>query len=127
LIGEECFCECRSLCEITFESESRLRGIEKGAFSRSGVKRIQIPSSVGFIGKECFRGCRSLREVIFEGEVKEIGSDAFENCQIDRIVIPRGVTMGACLPEGCRIEYRESGPQTVEPPKPLVAMDMMPR
>jgi hypothetical protein len=42
-IDEKCFYECKSLCEVAFESDCQLKEIGKLAFSDSGVKRIEIP------------------------------------------------------------------------------------
>jgi hypothetical protein len=50
IIGKECFYECKSLCEIIFESGSKLQLIEESAASGTDLKLIQIPSSVEFLG-----------------------------------------------------------------------------
>jgi hypothetical protein len=52
------------LCEVIFESSSKLQRIEKQALYYSSVKTIQIPSSVELIGEHCFSVCQSLCEVI---------------------------------------------------------------
>jgi hypothetical protein len=45
-LGEQCFCECRSLSSVIFESGSRLSRIESHAFSQTGLVEITVPSSV---------------------------------------------------------------------------------
>jgi hypothetical protein len=76
-IGENCFRGCESLCEITFESGSKLQRIEEEAFRLNNLKMIEIPSSVEFIGEFCFSECQSLYDVRFEGHVREIEVMAF--------------------------------------------------
>jgi hypothetical protein len=40
-LGEECFSKCRSLSSVTFESVSRLLGIEKEVLHQAGwVSRV---------------------------------------------------------------------------------------
>jgi hypothetical protein len=97
LIGRKCFDECKSLCEITFESGSKLQRIEKYAFNQSGVKMIRIPSSVEFIGEYCFSGdvyrSGSLCEITFESgsQLRRIDDRAFRNTGLKRIRIPSSV------------------------------------
>jgi hypothetical protein len=92
-IDKRCFYECRSLCEITFESRSELREIGENAFYYSGLKSIQIPKNVEKIDECCFYGCESLCEVTFESlsELKEIGENAFACSGVKSIQIPRNV------------------------------------
>jgi hypothetical protein len=93
VIGERCFHECKSLCEVTFESGSKLKEIGKGAFYMCGIKSIGIPSNVEVIGAKCFYHCESLCEVTFESgsKLKEIGGNAFSECRIKSIGIPSNV------------------------------------
>jgi hypothetical protein len=37
-----CFCGCKSLCEVVFESDSKLKEIGDFAFFGSSIKTIQI-------------------------------------------------------------------------------------
>jgi hypothetical protein len=65
-IGKFCFWGCKSLCEVTFETGSKLERIEKQAFSWTRLKKMTIPSSVEVSGEDCFSSCGSLCEVTFE-------------------------------------------------------------
>jgi hypothetical protein len=79
VIGESCFEECKTVLEVCFEPESRLRCIDARAFFGTNLIEITIPSSVEVIGKECFAVCRYLYDVKFEGNVREFGENWFSN------------------------------------------------
>jgi hypothetical protein len=49
----------KSLESVIFESGSRLERIEESAFAESGLKSIEIPSSVVVLGKESFCKCKN--------------------------------------------------------------------
>jgi hypothetical protein len=100
-ISDGCFYRCRSLCEIRFESDSRLKRIGKCAFERACVSKIEIPWSVEEIGENCFRLCISLCEIRFESGsmLKRIGECAFECTSVSEIEIPSSVGKYAF---GCR-------------------------
>ena len=44
------------------------------------LRRVEIPSSVGYIGWRAFKGCSGLTEITIPGNVKRIGWHAFEGC-----------------------------------------------
>jgi hypothetical protein len=54
LVGSRSFFECKSLSSITFESNSRVPGIESGAFYESSLKSIVIQRNVEFINGSAF-------------------------------------------------------------------------
>ena len=60
-----CFYRCRQLKEIEFKGRS-LKVIEDGAFVRTGIEKIVIPSSVESLGRRCFASCPNLKCVSFE-------------------------------------------------------------
>jgi hypothetical protein len=66
VIRKDCFYHCESLCEVTFESSSKLKEIGEDVFCECAIKSIRIPSNVEVIGKKCFCYCRSLFGVTFE-------------------------------------------------------------
>jgi hypothetical protein len=95
VIGEGCVWTRygEDLREVIFETESRLRRIEKGAFALTRLKAIIIPSSVEKIGTECFSKSGSLSEVTFEpkSRLKEIQSSAFSSTGLKKMIIPPSV------------------------------------
>jgi hypothetical protein len=48
ILGSSCFCKCKSVCSISFESNSRLKRIEAAALHRLNY-RLVLPSTVMFI------------------------------------------------------------------------------
>jgi hypothetical protein len=120
-IGENCFCKCKSLSEVIFESGSKLKEIGKWAFCESDKElvfpgfidvarkryivkeisgfgkwngiRVTIANSVEKLGEQCFFQCESLSEVIFESEskLKEIGNWAFCYSGLESIRIPNNI------------------------------------
>jgi hypothetical protein len=53
-LTQTCFCHCTSLTSVTFESNSKLRRMEDGAFAQNGLRTIEIPASVEIVCKFCF-------------------------------------------------------------------------
>ena len=68
-------------------------GIGDGAFAGSGITSVQIPGSVEYIGKNAFDGCVDLSSVtIDDGNLKTIGKQAFFQCyKLSEITIPASV------------------------------------
>jgi hypothetical protein len=92
-IGKECFYKCKSLCEVVFESDSKLKEIDGSTFYYSGIKTIRIPSNIEYIGEYCFYKCKFLGEIVFESDSKLKGIDnrAFSCSGITAIAIPSDV------------------------------------
>jgi hypothetical protein len=67
---------------VTFENGSRLEQIEKSAFAWTGLKSIEIPSSVVALGEQSFYGCDSLKSVTFESgsQLERIDELMFDSC-----------------------------------------------
>jgi hypothetical protein len=70
-----------------------LQRIEKHAFNGSGLRAIQIPSSVEIVGEHCFWECISLDEVTFESgcKLQRIEKQAFGESCVKAIRIPSNV------------------------------------
>jgi hypothetical protein len=107
-ISDGCFYCCKSLCEVTFESDSKLKEIGKSAFCDCKIKSIRIPSNVKVIGEWCFSGCKALCDVTFESgsKLKKIHNNAFK-CSLKRVRVPPEFAVGYRWPRHCRIEYYE--------------------
>jgi hypothetical protein len=68
--------------------------LEEKAFFRSGLKSIEIPSSVVVLGKESFCHCQSLESFTLESDsrLERIEERAFHLSGLKSIVIPVSVT-----------------------------------
>jgi hypothetical protein len=56
-IERGCFRDCKSLCEIVFESDSKLKQIGSFALRDSGLRMVRISSSVENTESGCFEYC----------------------------------------------------------------------
>lgn len=80
-----------SLKELTLYSSIKLIGDE--SFYGSGIKSINIPSSVQSIGAKAFYDCKFLIDVSLVEGLTSIGESAFFGCsRLQRIQIPNGIT-----------------------------------
>jgi DNA helicase HerA-like ATPase len=78
---------------VTFESGSRLEGIEESVFQESRLKSIEIPSSVLVLGMGSFWECKALESVTFESgsRLERIEESAFSESGLRSIEIPASV------------------------------------
>lgn len=71
----------------------KTRYINGGAFKRSSITAIRIPSTVLELGGSCFYECRSLSKVIIPEGVTYLHQDCFAKCtSLTEITIPQSVT-----------------------------------
>jgi hypothetical protein len=95
-LEEGCFCRCKTVSSVTFESGSIVSRIGGSAFQYCDqLSSICIPSSVERIAHSCFHSCRSLSSVTFESgsRLSSIETYAFLHCaMLSSICIPASVT-----------------------------------
>ena len=91
-IGDHAFW-ASSIPRIFFDGTSQLSRIGAGAFTDSGLERIQIPRGLTNIHASAFFGAANLRFVTFQSnsQLRYIGNYSFQNSGIENIQIPRGV------------------------------------
>jgi hypothetical protein len=101
IIKESCFEGVKSLCELTFEGESRLKRIQKNAFRETSLRSVKIPASVEYIGSFCFYDCKVLSEVTFEpnSRLKEICEKAFYGTALTDFRVPSSVEKNEAVVE----------------------------
>jgi hypothetical protein len=70
-----------------------LERIDDSAFRESGLKSIDIPSSVVVLGKSSFHWCKSLESVTFESgsQLEWIDDCAFRESGLKSICIPSSI------------------------------------
>ena len=78
-IGEQSFCDCRSLRKVTLPSS--VTGLDNRAFLYcSSLIELQLNEGLEVIGEGAFFGCTALRSVTIPSTVTELGGGAFYNC-----------------------------------------------
>lgn len=89
-IGAYAFEQCFSLRTVKISSDSKLKIIEKYAFSFTSIKRISIPPHVTKIKRNAFASCQNFEIIEFDSksELLSIGRDSFIYSSIRSIYIP---------------------------------------
>ena len=75
VIGEQMFTECANLQEMVLPKTVTI--IQANAFSRTGLKSIDIPNSVTRVGVDAFAYCGSLASVVIGSKVKQMDQGVF--------------------------------------------------
>jgi hypothetical protein len=101
-IGEEAFCFCNSITELTISEGVKSIGDLAFCFCDI-ITAVTIPGSVETIGNLAFCGCGNITELTITEGVKSIGESAFENCyQLKTVTIPGSVeSIGESAFENC--------------------------
>ena len=90
-IGQYAFMDCVSLTDVSISSS--VGNVEKGAFARSGLTGVSLPSSVRVIAESAFEDCASLTAVAFNSGLETIDRYAFRNCvALSSIALSASVT-----------------------------------
>lgn len=104
-IGEDAFCWCVSLKNITVpEGVTDLHG---AVFSYCrNLEQVTLPSGLLSVGERCFYSCTSLQSVNLPDGLQKIGEYAFCHCTaLPSLTVPKSVTtvtidcMGYCYDE----------------------------
>ncbi|MCR4941117.1 MAG: leucine-rich repeat protein [Treponemataceae bacterium] len=80
VIGESMFYECKNLQYVDLPHSAH--SISKMAFSRTGLKEIDIPNNYTFIGYDAFGYCSSLDKVVISSKVTKIEQGAFYSSKV---------------------------------------------
>ena len=81
---------CANLYKIDLpESTSN---IGHGAFARTHLSTITLPSGLQTLQTDAFQGCSQLAEVILKSQkLSNVGYSVFSNCAIRKVVFPEGI------------------------------------
>ena len=98
-IGEDAFCLCENLNEVSLPITLEIIG-EK-AFASSGITKIDVPDGVPEICNGAFARCYYLESVILPASLQKIGWNCFEDCDDVRVYAPVGsYAEGYCINRG---------------------------
>lgn len=78
VVGNGAFARCINLNSIKFNEG--LTEIGEAAFAYTGVRSIELPSTLQTIKREAFANCEQLEKIYVPDSVTTIESGAFENC-----------------------------------------------
>lgn len=73
------FYECTNLKTVNFPEGAKVKSINEGAFYKSGIESINLPTSLTKIGDGAFYGS-SLKEITLGTPITSIGENAFAEC-----------------------------------------------
>ena len=118
-IGQYAFYQCESLTSVTLPTSAdpnATYSIGNYAFGYTGLKTINIPTSVKKIGNYAFNRCTDLAALTFAaGANPEFGNSAFSYTGITRVTLPDGIeAIGDYLFQGCKGLTSVTIPATVK-------------
>ena len=83
VIGKKMFTECANL--HTIELPATVMEIGKDAFSKSGLRKIDIPGSVSVVDNDAFAYCENLTSVVIGFRVSHMGKGAFYRSPVQTV------------------------------------------
>ena len=92
VIGEQMFTECSNLQEMVLPTT--VTAIQTNAFSRTGLKAIEIPNSVTRVGGDAFAYCGSLANVVIGRKVKQLEQGVFWSSNVQKVYVKPTVPPG---------------------------------
>ena len=89
-IAPHLFCDRSDLKEVVFPAT--LTKIGAGAFAKTGIESLVVPSNVKVIDEYAFYGCENLKSVKFSKGVQSLENNLFASCNsLGEINIPLSV------------------------------------
>ena len=85
VIGESMFYECSNLQQMALPKT--VTAIQTNAFARTGLKAIDIPSSVTQLGNDAFAYCSSLETVVIGKKVKQLNQGIFYSSNVTKAYV----------------------------------------
>ena len=68
-----------------------LQTLGHGAFQRSEVESVRLPSTLGKLEYATFLDCKKLQHVDLPGRLEEIGANCFRESGLEEVFIPINV------------------------------------
>ena len=96
-IGTETFYGCANLKSVTILPGSQLEKLGKSCFCKSGIEILTLPGTVKEVGRDAFSDCNSLKTIWLEGdhEIDLSRSGMPDSAQV--------IFLSVTLPEGVRL------------------------
>ena len=83
IIGQSMFTECEKLHDIVLPTT--ITAIQSNAFSRSGIRKVEIPNSVSRLGGDAFAYCNSLGTVVIGRRVSRLDQGVFYSSPVKNV------------------------------------------
>lgn len=101
-ISSYAFSGCSALQQINIPQS--IKSLADGVLSYSGIKTLDIPSSVNYIGESAFSNCKSLQSIKLPERLTLLNYNLFDGCErLSDIQIPSTVTaIEDCAFNGCK-------------------------
>lgn len=80
-IDQGAFQNTPSLETVTFGQPSEIETINTGAFAYSGIKNIELPTSVKYLKQQAFDNCTNLETIKIPASVTDIATGTFNMCE----------------------------------------------
>ena len=87
VLGESMFSECGNLRSVVLPAS--ITAIGKAAFSRTGLREIDIPSNVYRVGYDAFAYCSSLNKVVIGSRVATLEQGVFYSSAVRQAYVKR--------------------------------------
>lgn len=114
-IGNEAFCDCKSLTTFLFPENIEI--LEANCFAGcDNLYSVVLPKSLTFIGENAFEGCGKLKSIEIPNCVREINDSTFQECvNLQSISFGNSIIeIGKHAFEGCRSLSSISLPNSVK-------------
>ncbi len=90
-VGSAPFTQCDALQEVKLAEG--LTTVPANLFAKSGVRQVQVPSTVTSIGQYAFQNCANLSSINFPNGLATLGTYAFQNCtSLTAVSFPTALT-----------------------------------
>ena len=77
ILGDYMFADCSKLTSVILPNS--IKEIGRYAFSKTGIKQVDIPNQVTRLGGACFADCNSLTKVVIGSRVSKLEQAVFYN------------------------------------------------
>lgn len=86
------FENCTALTEVIFKAGAEPASIGAGAFYKTGITSLVLPSNYTSLGEDAFSQNKDLKTVEIKGKVETLPDFCFEKCTaLESVILPEGL------------------------------------
>lgn len=90
IVGKEAFYGCTDLNVIDI-SHTSVKELQNGAFGKSGISSISLPSTFKIVGASAFIETKNLKELTLPEGSEVIDLEAFSGSSIQKVTLPNTI------------------------------------